>query len=74
MSDEARRFDWLIGVFILGVVLLSPPFLLLFGRGGMLFGLPLLLLYLFGAWAALIGAIAWIAERRHTGRAPSDED
>ncbi len=73
MLDDLRRRDRLIGLFLLAFLLLNPPLLLLFGRGGTLFGLPLLYLYLFGAWLALIAAVAWIAERRLTRRR-NDED
>jgi hypothetical protein len=62
MADEAKRRDRLVGLFVFGLILFSPPILLVFGRGSLLADLPLLYLYLFGAWAALIAAVAWIAE------------
>jgi membrane protein implicated in regulation of membrane protease activity len=73
MLDDLRRRDRLIGLFLLALLLLNPPLLLLFGRGGMLFGLPLLYLYLFGTWLAIIAAVAWISVRRSTRRR-NDED
>ncbi len=73
MPDDIRRRDRLIGLFLLAMVLLDPPVLLLFGGGATLFGLPVLYLYLFAAWLAIIVAIAWIAERRPTPRR-RDED
>jgi len=73
MPDDIRRRDRLIGLFLLALVLLDPPLLLLFGAGATLFGLPVLYLYLFAAWLAIIAAIAWIAERRPTRRR-RDED
>ncbi len=73
MPDDIRRRDRLIGLFLLAMVLLDPPLLLLFGGGATLFGLPVLYLYLFAAWLAIIAAIAWIAERRQTRRR-HDED
>ena len=66
MPDDIRRRDRLIGLFLLAMVLLDPPLLLLFGGGATLLGLPVLYLYLFVAWLAIIAAIAWIAERRPT--------
>ena len=69
MPDEARRRDRLIGLFVFGLVLLNPPILLLFGRGQLLFGLPLLYLYLFAVWGALIAAVAAIAERQRRRQA-----
>ena len=72
MPDEIRRRDRLIGLFLLALLLLNPPLLLLFGRGGTLFGVPLLYLYLFVVWLAIIAAVAWIAERRLTRRRRDD--
>lgn len=73
MPDDIRHRDRLIGLFLLAMVLFDPPLLLLFGGGATLFGLPVLYLYLFAAWLAIIAAIAWIAERRPTRRR-RDED
>lgn len=63
MPDEARRRDRFVGLFLLALVLLNPPLLLLFGSGRVLFGIPLLYLYLFFAWLLLIALVAWTAER-----------
>ena len=73
MPDEIRRRDRLIGLFLLALVLLNPPLLMLFGGGDTVFGLPLLYLYIFVAWLLVIGAVAWIAERR-TARRRRDGD
>ncbi|ENO93272.1 hypothetical protein C662_08465 [Thauera sp. 28] len=53
----------LVAVFIAGMLLLNYPILSLFDRQLSLFGLPLLHVYLFGTWLALIVAVAWIVER-----------
>ena len=63
MPDDARRRDRFVGLFLLALVLLNPPLLLLFGSGRMLFGVPLLYLYLFLAWLLVIALVAWTAER-----------
>jgi hypothetical protein len=68
MPDEVRRRDRLIGLFLLALVLLNPPLLMLFGAGDTVFGLPLLYVYIFVAWLLIIGAVAWIAERRAARR------
>jgi hypothetical protein len=73
MLDETRRRDRLIGLFLLALVLLNPPILWLFGRGGTLLGMPLLYLYLFAAWLAVIAAVAWIAEARALRRRRDEE-
>jgi peptidoglycan/LPS O-acetylase OafA/YrhL len=68
MPEEARRRDRLIGLFLLALVLLNPPLLMLFGGGDTVFGLPLLYVYVSIAWLLIIGAVAWIAERRTARR------
>jgi hypothetical protein len=63
MLRETRRRDRLVGLFALGLVLFSPPTLWLFA-GATLFGWPLLFVYLFCAWAALVAMIALTVERK----------
>lgn len=41
-------------MLILGIVMLSYPLLSIVNHRTMVFGVPLVLLYVFGAWAALI--------------------
>jgi hypothetical protein len=69
MLREARRRDRLVGLFALGLVLFSPPTLGLFA-GRTLFGWPLLFLYLFSAWGALIAMVALNVERKRMPRTP----
>jgi hypothetical protein len=73
VPDEARRRDKLIGLFILGLLLFNPPLLDLFS-GGTVFGWPLLFVYLFVAWAAVIGVAALIVERRRHERFHSEDE
>jgi hypothetical protein len=54
----------LIAAFILGAVLFNYPILSLFNKTGSLFGIPLLYVYIFAAWAGVIGLVAWIVGRR----------
>lgn len=54
----------LAAVFLLGCVLFNYPLIALFNTPGEAFDIPLLYLYLFGAWALLIGLMAWAIERR----------
>jgi hypothetical protein len=54
----------LVAVFFGGVLLLFSPVLTLFDRAGLWFGVPVLYVYLFTVWAALIAVMAWITERR----------
>ena len=62
MPNSARRRDRLVGLFVAGVVAFNPPLLNLFH--GTVFGWPTLYLYIFGAWALLIAALALVLERR----------
>jgi hypothetical protein len=73
VPEEARRRDKLIGLFGLGVLLFNPPLLDLFS-GGTVFGWPLLYVYLFGAWAVVIGAAALVVERRRRERFDSEDE
>ncbi|WP_205754991.1 hypothetical protein [Azoarcus sp. DD4] len=53
----------LVAVFLIGLLLFNFPLLSLFDRAEPLFGLPMLLVYLFVVWGGLIAVVAWIAER-----------
>ena len=56
--------SWLVAAFLLGCLLFTYPLLSLFNSDAMVFGIPVLYLYLFAAWALLIALIAFAAERR----------
>ena len=51
-------------ISVLGCVLFNYPLLSLFNQPGALLEVPLLYLYLFGAWATLIGLMAYVIEKR----------
>ena len=52
----------MLGLFVVGWLMLSAPLVLLWDVPVFVFGLPLMTLGLFGAWALLICVAAWIAE------------
>lgn len=54
----------LVAVFLGGLLLFFSPLPSLFARAGGVAGIPALYLYLFGAWALLIAATAWIVGGR----------
>ena len=54
MTPENKKSKRLMGVCLLGWVLLNYPILSLFDRPVLLFGIPVLFLYVFFAWACLI--------------------
>lgn len=66
-----QRHQRLLALFAAGWLLLNFPLLTLWDRGVMLWGLPLLPLAVFGGWAVLIGAAAWVAE---AGRDADEEE
>ena len=54
----------LIALFLLGALLLNYPLFALFAGSIVVFGVPLLYLYVFAVWAALIALVALVVERR----------
>ena len=54
----------LAALFLLGILLFNYPLLALFNRPGIVLGIPVLYLYVFGAWAALIALLAWVIEKK----------
>jgi hypothetical protein len=63
MGLRAEQSQRLVALFMLGCLLMTYPLLALFNRGGSVFGLPLLYVYLFGAWALLIVLMALAVTR-----------
>jgi hypothetical protein len=53
-----ERGDRHVALFLLGVLLFSPPLLAIFRSVDSLLGIPILYVYVFGAWAALILLVA----------------
>ena len=71
MARPEARGERSLGLFALGLLIFNPPVLSIFSVEIEVFGLPLLYLYLFVAWALLIGLLALnagAAERRSKGR------
>lgn len=60
---RGQRTDMRVVLSIGGLVLFTPPLLSLMDRETTLFGVPLLLVYVFTAWIAGIGLTAWAAHR-----------
>lgn len=54
----------MVALFMLGLVLFTPPLLDAFDRPATLLGLPAIFLYVFGAWAGVVVLIALSLERR----------
>ena len=63
--------DFLVTLFALGIVLLSWPLLTVVNHPRAVFGVPLLVLYLFVVWTGVIGVLCWVAHRSETGDSTS---
>ena len=61
MSDFESRGQRFIALCVFGIVLFNYPVLALFNVSGAVFGIPVLYAYIFGAWAAFIMLMAWLA-------------
>lgn len=57
----------LLALFAGGVLLFNFPLLKLWLSDATVFGLPLLPVALFGAWAMLIALLAWLMESKGKG-------
>ncbi len=64
----------LISLFLLGVLLFSPPFLLIFDLPETALGIPVLYLFLFVAWFSLIILTALTIESAGRSRAEPEPD
>lgn len=63
-ANDQRVGEKLIAIFCLGLVLFSPIVMGIFDRGAAtrVAGMPLLYVYLFASWAALVAMLAWVVE------------
>ncbi|MBN9421305.1 MAG: hypothetical protein BGO63_19045 [Candidatus Accumulibacter sp. 66-26] len=64
MHRRILKGERLVATFVCGCVLFNYPLLSLFDRDVEVFGIPLLYVYVFAAWAGLIALMAWVIERR----------
>jgi hypothetical protein len=67
MKRSHARNERLVGLFLLGLVLFEYPLLALFNAPRLVLGVPLLYLYLFLAWAAVIAISAIVVHRTEDG-------
>ena len=64
MSDFESKGQRFVALCLLGTLLFNYPILALFNVSGMVFGVPVLYVYMFIAWAALIAVMAWLSESK----------
>jgi hypothetical protein len=73
MTRDSKKNKRLVALFLLGCVLLNYPILSLVNLEILIFGLPLLYVYIFGAWCLLI-ALTALATFSHTGDSAGGSD
>jgi hypothetical protein len=65
--DELQKAQAFVALCLLGTLLFNYPFLALFNRPALVFGIPVFYAYLFIVWAVLIVAMAWLVGRQSDG-------
>ena len=63
MPESKQQNERLIVMFIIGLISLNYPLLSLFSKVKLIFGIPVLYLYLFVFWIIFIVCIAVIVEK-----------
>jgi len=61
---QRLRSQRLTALFLLGCLLFNYPVLTIFDQNGLIGGIPILYIYIFVSWAALIGLTALVIEWR----------
>ena len=63
MPEVKRKKERLVVMLVVGAIVLNYPLLALFSRIKLLFGIPILYLYIFSIWVFLIVGVALILEK-----------
>lgn len=63
MERTNARNERLVALFLLGLLLFNYPLLAMFNEADFVLGIPRLYLYLFAAWATVIGVAGIIIRR-----------
>lgn len=64
MNKPNIKIQRLAVLFVLGSLLFNYPLLALFNRSLLLGSVPLLYVYIYGAWALLIGLLVLLIEKK----------
>ena len=67
MERTNSRNERLVALFLLGLLLFNYPFLAMFNEAELVLGVPKLYLYLFSAWALVVGVGAIVIRRTEGG-------
>lgn len=73
-ADPARVHDAARLLPLLGAVLLMPPIITLFVANVSIGGVPLIVVYLFGTWLALIVCAVWLSRRLAASQSEREQD
>lgn len=60
MPESRRHNERLIALLVVGLIALNLPLLSLFSKVRLVFGIPVLYLYIFSVWYIFIGCVALI--------------
>ena len=71
MTRPGLTHERLVALFLLGVLLFTPPFLGIFNTPDRILGLPSLYLYLFAAWTLLIVLVTLAIESSDADEGPA---
>ena len=74
MTRDSKINKRLVALFLLGCVLFNFPILSLVNLEILIFGLPLLYVYIFGIWCLIIGLTALATLFHSRGRADDSGD
>ena len=72
-GDPQGAADLAVALPFAAAALFTPPLLHLFAKPVSLGGVPLIVLYVFGAWAGLIAVAVLLARRLDAGSEPVEE-
>ena len=72
MRSRSTTGERLTAAFLFGLVLFNPPLLTIFTLDRAVLGVPVLYLYMFGAWAALLVLVALGNRGRRDDRPGAD--
>ncbi|MEZ4869619.1 MAG: hypothetical protein R3C14_50305 [Caldilineaceae bacterium] len=65
MNRHGLTGERLLAIFLVGCLVLNYPVLALFSRQGLLFGIPILYVFIFVCWLLIIALMAFVIERQH---------
>ena len=60
MAEAKRQNDRLMALLAAGLLALNYPLLSLFSKVRLIFGIPMLYLYIFAVWCLFIGCVALV--------------